>query len=112
MKSGVWHLGDILASIPTGSGDEPYVEPLRHGTMRLGFYAPKGKDPQTPHEQDELYFVQSGSGVFVHGEERTSCEPGDAVFVAAGEPHRFEGFSGDFRLWVVFWDPPGGDCPG
>lgn len=32
--------------------------------MQLRFYAPKGEDKQTPHDQDELYIVARGKGFF------------------------------------------------
>jgi mannose-6-phosphate isomerase-like protein (cupin superfamily) len=87
--------------------------PIRHGTMRVGVYAPRPPlDPQQPHEQDELYIVIGGSGTFVKGEDRRAFKAGDAIFVEAGVPHRFEGFGEDFATWVVFWGPPGGEAQG
>ena len=74
----------------------------RHG-VELGFYAPRGTDPQQPHERDELYFIASGSGLFRLGEELIAFAPGDALFVAAGQPHRFERFDDDFGTWVLFY---------
>ena len=82
---------------------------LQHGTLELGFYKPKGSDPQQPHDQDEVYIVQSGTGFFVHGDARRSFEPGEALFVPAGDVHRFEDFSDDFAAWVVFYGPEGGE---
>ena len=85
--------------------------PIRHGTMRVGVYAPRPPDdPQRPHEQDELYIVISGSGTFVKGAERRPFQAGDVIFVEAGVPHRFEGFDSGFATWVVFWGPPGGEA--
>jgi mannose-6-phosphate isomerase-like protein (cupin superfamily) len=86
-----------------------------HGTMTLRYYAPRGRDPQTPHEQDEIYFVVSGSGTFALGQdeaalERRSFGPGDAIFAPAGWVHRFEGFTDDFATWVIFWGPKGGEA--
>ena len=40
---------------------------MKHGTMTLRYYAPRGRDPQAPHEQDEIYLVASGSGTFALG---------------------------------------------
>jgi hypothetical protein len=37
--------------------------------------------------------------------------PGTFVFVAAGQPHRFEDFSEDFAVWVAFYGPDGGENP-
>jgi hypothetical protein len=31
------------------------------------------------------------------------------LFVPAGVEHRFEDFSDDFAVWVVFWGPDGGE---
>lgn len=96
------------------SGDGRYGILRRRGTLELGYYAPRGSDPQQPHEQDELYIVQSGTGTFFCDGERRPFEPGEALFVAAGAEHRFEDFSDDFAAWVVFYGPRGGesDAPG
>jgi len=82
---------------------------MEHGTLELGFYKPEGADPQEPHDQDEIYIIQSGSGFFVHGDKRQPFEPGEALFVPAGDIHRFEQFSDDFAAWVVFYGPEGGE---
>lgn len=85
---------------------------MRHGTMTLRYYAPTGRDPQTPHEQDEIYIVIAGTGSFVNGDDRVPFGPGDALFAAAGEVHRFEDFSEDFATWVVFYGAQGGETAG
>ena len=88
---------------------------MAHGSMTLRYYAPEGHDPQTPHDQDEIYIVVTGSGTFALGRDETSLErrpfaPGDAIFAPAGWVHRFERFAPDFATWVVFWGPPGGEA--
>ncbi len=88
---------------------DEYQEVLRHGTMSVGLYTPIEVDKQSPHEQDEVYIIASGTGVFALGEERMSCGPGDTFFVGAGAKHRFEEFSDDLAVWVVFYGPPGGE---
>jgi len=93
------------------SDDGCYGVLLTHGSMELGYYAPQGTDPQQPHEQDEIYIVQSGSGIFLLGDERLPFEAGEALFVPAGVTHRFENFTEDFAAWVVFLGPPGGEQP-
>ena len=81
----------------------------RHGSMELRWYAPSGTDPQVPHDQDEVYVVASGHGWFVRGDQRVRFTAGDALFVPAGQTHRFEEFSPDFATWVVFYGPRGGE---
>ena len=70
---------------------------------------PDGRDRQTPHTQDELYLVHGGSADIVIGEQTFPACVGDAFFVPAGKPHRFENFSNDFVTWVVFYGPQGGE---
>jgi mannose-6-phosphate isomerase-like protein (cupin superfamily) len=77
--------------------------------MELRFYAPRGTDAQTPHDQDELYIVAKGTGWFFCAGERVSFGPGDVLFAAAGDEHRFERFSDDLEVWVVFYGPTGGE---
>ncbi len=82
---------------------------FRHGTLNLRWYAPRGRDSQTPHEQDEIYVVASGRGSFLVDRVRLPFGPGDALFVPAGAEHRFEDFTDDLAAWVVFWGPAGGE---
>lgn len=82
---------------------------LQHGTLEIGYYKPPAIDPQLPHDQDEVYVVQAGSGKFVLGDEVREFEPGEALFVAAGIEHRFVDFTPDFAAWVVFYGPSGGE---
>ena len=84
---------------------------FEHGSLEVRYYAPRGTDPQTPHQRDELYVVASGRGWFVRGAERVPFEPGDALFVAAGAEHRFTDFTDDFGTWVIFYGPEGGERP-
>jgi mannose-6-phosphate isomerase-like protein (cupin superfamily) len=83
----------------------------RHGSMELRWYAPKGSDPQVPHDKDEVYVIVSGRGWFTCGTQRVAFGPGDALFVPAHEIHRFEDFTEDFATWVIFYGPAGGESP-
>lgn len=110
-----WHatIEPTLAAIEARKGLPKAAEyVLTHGTARIGLYAPRGADPQQPHEQDEVYIVARGRGVFVNGSERRQFGPGDMLFVPAGVVHRFEQFSDDVAIWVVFYGPPGGERVG
>ena len=89
--------------------NEHYAIALAHGTLEVGLYAPRASDPQTPHTRDEVYVIVRGRGLFRRGERRAPFGPGDLLFVAAGEEHRFEEFSDDFAAWVIFYGPEGGE---
>jgi mannose-6-phosphate isomerase-like protein (cupin superfamily) len=75
------------------------------GDLEIRFYAPEGHDPQSPHDRDELYIVAAGRGKFRVGDRVDPFEPGALLYVAAREVHRFEEFSEDFAVWVVFHGP-------
>ncbi|HWF04675.1 MAG TPA: cupin domain-containing protein [Candidatus Angelobacter sp.] len=101
-------LADAARAIPSKDG-KLYAELFRHGTLAIEIYAPKGADLQQPHTRDELYFVAAGSGTFFVEGQRLPFAPGDALFVAAGEVHRFENFADDLLVWVMFYGPEGGE---
>ena len=101
-------LADAQNAIPTREG-KLYAELFSHGTLTVEIYAPKGIDLQQPHTRDELYIVVAGSGWFSVEGQRFQFGPGDALFAAAGEDHRFEDFTEDLLTWVVFYGPEGGE---
>jgi mannose-6-phosphate isomerase-like protein (cupin superfamily) len=85
--------------------DRRSAEAFRDGNIEIRFYAPKGRDSQTPHDRDELYIVGSGVGRFRVDDRLTPCATGDLLFAAAHAAHRFEDFSSDFAVWVIFYGP-------
>jgi mannose-6-phosphate isomerase-like protein (cupin superfamily) len=65
-----------VAPIPPGSRSALLMQ---HGSMKLRYYAPRGADAQTPHDQDELYVIASGRGTFLVGSHRVPFGPGDVL---------------------------------
>lgn len=108
MDGKVLSLKDAIARVPTPEGKR-FAELFKHGTLSVEIYAPKETDPQTPHTRDEAYIVVSGSGEFVFGNERVSFSIGDFLFAPARTAHRFENFTDDLVVWVIFWGPEGGE---
>lgn len=102
--------GPPTAQYPSGT---PSVTTLHNGAMALKVFRPSAnpdhRDHQTPHTQDELYLVYSGSADIAIGDQSFPARVGDAFFVPAGKPHRFENFTSDFVTWVVFYGPQGGE---
>jgi len=121
-------LDEALALLPTPDGKRSAAV-FEHGTLQVKLYAPRGSDPQSPHTRDELYVVARGEGWFVIGElagersgelsEERSGElseerrhrfgANDVLFAKAGTRHRFENFSDDLAVWVMFYGPEGGE---
>lgn len=107
----VIRLADVQRAIPGPDGAHA-VSVLRRGTLDVRLAAaPERPTQQTSHTQDEVYVVIRGRGVFLHDGERDKFDSGDLLFVAAGAAHRFEDFSEDLAVWVVFHGPQGGEVP-
>jgi mannose-6-phosphate isomerase-like protein (cupin superfamily) len=70
--------------------------------LEARWYRPPNPDLQAPHDRDEVYVVVAGRGEFVRATTRVSFAPGDLLFVAAGEAHRFEHHTPDTAVWVIF----------
>lgn len=107
-RSCVIHLADARARIP-GPAGEHSASVLQRGTLNLKLSLPVPPNQQSPHTQDEIYVIMQGRGVLFHDSKRDAFEPGDVIFVAAGTEHRFEDFTEDLTVWVVFYGPPGGE---
>src|SRR5687767_5931278 len=100
---------DALSKGPPPPGNLA-VPIFSHGSLAVELYTPIGTDPQKPHTRDEVYFVARGNGVFFDGSELHQVAIGSFLFVPAGRLHRFEAFSPDFTVWVVFYGPEGGEA--
>ncbi|HJU84818.1 MAG TPA: cupin domain-containing protein [Holophagaceae bacterium] len=93
----------LLEQIPTMEGRR-FVRAARLRGLEIEFYSPEDRDLQTPHDRDEFYVVQAGSGTFLNATDRMPFKAGDLLFVEKGVPHRFEDFTPDFATWVIFLD--------
>ena len=81
-----------------------YQEFLRVPSMSAGLYVldAGGEDPQSPHDEDEIYYVIAGRAqIRVAGEDRP-VRPGSFVFVGKGVEHRFHAIEQRLELLVVF----------
>jgi len=106
-RSGLIRLADARAALPPpGGGHSARI--FRGGTLDVWLAAKPAVSPTqlSAHEQDEIYVVMSGKGVLFHDGKRDAFEAGDLMFVGAGIEHRFEDFSEDLEVWVVFYGKP------
>ena len=97
-----WGLDKVDAE-RAGAG-ELYREFLRVESMSAGLYVLESgaADPQSPHAQDEIYYVVSGRARFTSGGEERAVEAGDVLFVPAQEEHLFHSIEERLSLLVVF----------
>ena len=94
---------DDIAQSRAQSGD-PYLQFLNEGSLSLGLYVlPAGStDTQTPHAEDEVYYVVSGRATVEVAGERQPVQSGSMIFVAKEVDHRFVDIKEDLSLLVFF----------
>ena len=89
---------------PGADGSADYVEQLRVPALSFGTYSIPADQPdrQSPHAEDEIYVVVSGRGSFTAGGRTVEVGPSTALFVPAGEDHRFHDVTEDLTTLVFF----------
>jgi mannose-6-phosphate isomerase-like protein (cupin superfamily) len=105
VNDSVWKAFDLAKELEAlEKGGSPYREFLRVPSMSCGVYklAAGAPDLQSPHDEDEVYFVVSGRGrVRVDGDER-SVGRGSVLYVQATAEHSFFEVEEDMTLLVFF----------
>jgi mannose-6-phosphate isomerase-like protein (cupin superfamily) len=81
-----------------------YSEFLRVPAMSTGIYVLPvgGADPQSPHKEDEMYYVVRGRARMRAGGEDHAVGEGSIIFVAAGVEHRFYEITEELMVLVFF----------
>jgi mannose-6-phosphate isomerase-like protein (cupin superfamily) len=97
-----WELAAIDAA--RAADNQRYREFLRVPELSAGLYVLEAgaPDPQSPHTEDELYYVVAGLGAVTVGDETRELTRGSLVFVAATVPHRFHDIAERLEILVVF----------
>lgn len=93
--------------------DQPYFEFLREASMSIGRYVlpAGGRDPQSPHTEDEAYYVVGGRATIRIADDAYPVEPGDVVYVEREVDHRFVEIEEPLEL-LVFFAPAEGTLDG
>jgi len=99
---------DLAAAAARARAADGYAaRVLASDLLSVGVYVlpAGGEDLQTPHREDEVYYVVRGSSRFRAGAEEVAVGTGSLLFVRAGVDHRFFDVAEELVL-VVFWAPP------
>jgi mannose-6-phosphate isomerase-like protein (cupin superfamily) len=93
-----------IAELLQKLGDQRYHEFLRVPAMSAGIYvlAAGASDRQTPHQEDEIYYVVRGRAKMTLGREERPVGPGDVIFVEQKLEHRFFDIAEELLLLVIF----------
>jgi mannose-6-phosphate isomerase-like protein (cupin superfamily) len=86
------------------SGGKLYLEFLRVPDLSIGLYVlpAGGTDPQSPHTEDEVYYVTSGKAKITVGKEDRDVGAGSIVYVAKNVEHRFHSIEEELNVLVFF----------
>ena len=81
-----------------------YLEFLKVPDLSMGLYVlPAGStDPQSPHTEDEIYYVVSGRAQILVADESRDVKAGSIIYVEKNVAHRFHSIEEDLTLLVFF----------
>ncbi|HXN73927.1 MAG TPA: cupin domain-containing protein [Candidatus Acidoferrales bacterium] len=83
---------------------KPYLEFLRVPALSAGVYVlpADAKDSQSPHKEDEFYYVVRGRARMRVASEEHEVTEGSVIFVAAGVRHYFHEIKEELAVLVFF----------
>ena len=83
-----------------------YLEFLKVPDLSMGLYVlpAGGTDPQSPHTEDEVYYVVSGRAKIKVAEEDRSVQAGSIIYVAKNVEHKFHSIEEELTV-IVFFAP-------
>ena len=86
------------------SSDKLYLEFLKIPDLSMGLYVlpAGGTDPQSPHTEDEVYYVVSGKAQILVAEENRDVQAGSIIYVQKNVAHRFHSIEKELRVLVFF----------
>lgn len=81
-----------------------YLEFLNVPDLSMGLYVlpAGGTDPQSPHTEDEVYYVVSGKAKILVADENRDIQAGSVVYVSKNIAHRFHSIEEELTLLVFF----------
>ncbi len=87
--------------------EELYHEFFKTARLSVGLYVLEVglPDPQTPHTEDEIYYIVSGAGTIEVAGEHRSVSAGAVIYVGAHVDHRFHSITEELSIIVVFAPP-------
>jgi mannose-6-phosphate isomerase-like protein (cupin superfamily) len=96
------------------AADRRYLEFLRVPDLSAGLYVLEAgaADPQSPHDEDEVYVVMQGRGRFRAGDTAREVGPGSVLFVPARLEHRFLDVRERLEVLVFFGPAEGSRSSG
>lgn len=98
----VYELAELISQ--RANANKLYLEFLKAPDLSMGLYVlpAGGADPQSPHTEDEVYYVVSGRAQILVAEENREVQAGSIVYVGKNVAHRFHSIEEDLTVLVFF----------
>ena len=99
-----FELADLISQ--QSDSNKLYLEFLKVPDLSMGLYIlpAGGTDSQSPHTEDEVYYVVSGRAKIQVAEENRDVQAGSIVYVAKNVEHRFHSIEEELKV-IVFFAP-------
>jgi quercetin dioxygenase-like cupin family protein len=99
-----FELSDLISQ--QKDGDKLYLEFLKVPDLSMGLYVlpTGGLDPQSPHTEDEVYYIVSGRAKIKVADEDRDVVAGSIVYVTKNVEHRFHSIEEELKV-IVFFAP-------
>ena len=97
-----YELADLISQ--RVESNKLYLEFLKVPDLSMGLYVlpAGGVDPQSPHTEDEVYYVVSGKAQIRVADEDRAVQAGSIVYVAKNLEHRFHSIEEELTVLVFF----------
>jgi mannose-6-phosphate isomerase-like protein (cupin superfamily) len=88
------------------ASEKLYLEFLKVPDLSVGLYVlpAGGVDPQSPHTEDEVYYVVRGKAKITVAGESRAVQAGSVVYVEKNVAHHFHSIEEELRI-IVFFAP-------
>jgi mannose-6-phosphate isomerase-like protein (cupin superfamily) len=99
-----FELADLISQ--RAGSNKLYLEFLKVPDLSMGVYVlpTGGVDPQSPHTEDEVYYVVNGRAKIKVADEDRAVRAGSIVYVAQDVEHRFHSIEEELTA-IVFFAP-------
>ena len=97
-----YELAELISQ--RANSNKLYLEFLNVPDLSMGLYflPAGGTDPQSPHTEDEVYYVVSGRAQILVGNESRAVQAGSVIYVEKNVAHRFHSIEDDLTVLVFF----------
>jgi mannose-6-phosphate isomerase-like protein (cupin superfamily) len=97
-----YELAELISQ--RAASNKLYLEFLKVPDLSMGLYVlpAGGTDPQSPHTEDEVYYVVSGQAKIMVADEDHDVQAGAIIYVTKNVAHHFHSIEEELTVLVFF----------